>query len=96
MENLEKVEKLRERAEVTYEEARAALEENNWDLLDAMVALERAGKTKAPEKKNFSTSYEKQDDLVAVREKVEEQKKQKPQKAPYSTEHYQPDREWSR
>ena len=56
MENLEKVEKLRERAEVTYEEARAALEENNWDLLDAMVALERAGKTKAPEKKNFSTS----------------------------------------
>ena len=46
MDNLEKVEKLRERANVSYEEARTALEENNWDLLDAMVALEKAGRTR--------------------------------------------------
>ena len=35
----EKVEKLRERANVTYEEARDALNEANGDLLDAMVLL---------------------------------------------------------
>ncbi len=43
MENIEKVEKLRERANVTYEEAKLALEENNWDILDAMVSLEKQG-----------------------------------------------------
>lgn len=40
MEQLEKVEKLRARANVTYEEAKEALEASNWDLLDAMVYLE--------------------------------------------------------
>ena len=42
MDNLEKVDKLRERANVSYEEAKAALEANGWDLLDAMVYLEKA------------------------------------------------------
>ena len=37
MEQLEKVEKLRERADVSYEEAKEALEDCDWDLLDAMV-----------------------------------------------------------
>ncbi len=75
MENIEKVEKLRERANVTYEEARQALEENNWDLLDAMVSLERQGKTKRPEQENYSTSYEHQDNIVDVQKKVEDEKK---------------------
>lgn len=44
MENYEKVEKLRERANVSYEEAKEALEQNNWDILDAMIALEKSGK----------------------------------------------------
>ena len=48
MDKLEKVEKLRERANVSYEEAKAALEANDWDLLDAMVALEKSGKTDSP------------------------------------------------
>ena len=42
--NLEMVEKIREKANVTYEEAKDALERNNWDMLDAMVDLERAGR----------------------------------------------------
>ena len=41
---LEQVEALRARAEVSYEEARAALEDSGGDLLDALISLERAGK----------------------------------------------------
>ena len=37
----EKVEKLRERANVSYEEAKNALERSNGDMLDAMILLER-------------------------------------------------------
>lgn len=77
MDNLEKVEKLRERAQVSYEEAKAALEANNWDLLDAMVSLEKQGKTEGPSKPNFSTSYEQQDNYLKVQEKVEEQRKER-------------------
>lgn len=55
MENYEKVEKLRERANVSYEEAKEALENNNWDILDAMIALEKSGKTAGPEKTSYST-----------------------------------------
>ena len=43
MEMIEKVERLREKADVTYEEAKAALEQSDGDLLDAMVLLERQG-----------------------------------------------------
>lgn len=45
MERYEMAELLSKKAGVSLEEARAALEENNWDLLDAMIALERAHKT---------------------------------------------------
>lgn len=75
MESFEKVEKLREHANVTYEEAKEALEACNWDLLDAMVYLEKAGKTKAPERETYSTSYEDQEQFVSVKDKVQEQKK---------------------
>lgn len=41
MENYEKAELLAKKAHVTLERARQALLENDWDILDAMVALER-------------------------------------------------------
>lgn len=44
MDNFEKVEKLRQRANVSYEEAREALDAANGDLLDAMIYLEKKGK----------------------------------------------------
>ena len=53
MEQLEKVEKLRERADVSYEEAKEALEACDWDLLDAMVWLEKRGKVKGPSKESL-------------------------------------------
>ncbi len=44
MTNFEMVEMLRQKADITYEEAKTALELANWDLLDAMLVLEREGK----------------------------------------------------
>ena len=44
MENLEKVEKLRKKADISYEEAKEILEECDWDLLDAVIKLESMGK----------------------------------------------------
>lgn len=47
MNHMEMVEKLRQRANVSYEEAKAALESAEWDMLDAMIELERQGKVRA-------------------------------------------------
>lgn len=45
MENFEKVEKLSKMAHISFTQAKRVLEDNNWDLVDAMVALEKEGKT---------------------------------------------------
>ena len=58
MQEQEKIEKLRQRADVSYEEARDALRACEGDLLDAMVYLERLGQAKAPEQTTFSTNAE--------------------------------------
>ena len=57
MDEFEKIEKLRTRANVTYEEAKAALAEANGDLLDAMIVLEKEGKVAKPEQQVHSTEY---------------------------------------
>ena len=44
MDHFEMVEKLRTKANVSYEEAKAALEKTDWDVLDALVLLEGEGK----------------------------------------------------
>lgn len=59
MDNFEKVEKLREKANVSYEEAKQALENSNWDILDAMIYLEQNGKVKGPEHTSYTTQCEK-------------------------------------
>ncbi len=56
MNRLEQIEKLREKADVTYEEARQALENADGDLLDAVIALEKQGKVAAPEGKGHFRS----------------------------------------
>ena len=58
MNEFEKVEKLREKANVTYEGAREALNQANGDLLDAMVILEQQGKVKSPEQTMYTTTQE--------------------------------------
>jgi len=44
MDHIEMVEKLREKTGLSYEEARAVLERSDWNLLDALIALEQEGK----------------------------------------------------
>ncbi|NLP36851.1 MAG: DUF4342 domain-containing protein [Firmicutes bacterium] len=48
MATIEQVEKLREKANVTYDEAKKALDACGGDLLDAIIYLERQGKVKPP------------------------------------------------
>ena len=46
MDKLNLVEKLREKTGITYEDAKSVLEINNWDILDAILDLEKARKSK--------------------------------------------------
>ena len=56
MENFEKVEVLREKANVSFEDAKMALEACNYDMLDAMIYLERQGKVNAGSTASYTTS----------------------------------------
>lgn len=55
MDNFEKVEKLRQKANVSYEEAKQALENCDWDLLDAMVYLEQSGRVHGSGQASYTT-----------------------------------------
>ena len=48
MTDFEKAEKLREKADVSFAEAKDALENANGDILDAMIYLEKQGKSTLP------------------------------------------------
>ena len=52
---IEQVEKLQERANVTYEEAKEALENCDGDILEALIKLEKEGKTAKPNGGSYST-----------------------------------------
>ncbi len=59
MERYEMAELLSQKAGVTLEEARQALADNDWDMLDAMVALERACRAEEP---SATVTFEGEDD----------------------------------
>ena len=56
MDNFEKVEKLVAKANVSYEEAKKALDEANGDMLDAMIILEKQGKVNGPQQSIYTTN----------------------------------------
>lgn len=58
MEILEKVEKIREKTGVSYEDAREALLNSNEDILDTIVYLEKKGKIPAPETSSYKSVFE--------------------------------------
>lgn len=66
MNNVEMIEKLMEKADVTYEEAKGVLESLNWNLLDALIALEKEGKMKKPEQTCYSTKQEIPEDFTSA------------------------------
>ena len=66
MATLELVERLRQHAEVSYDDAREALDACGDDLLDAIIYLERKGKI-SPPKSNGAYTTEKQAEPQAKR-----------------------------
>lgn len=72
MNDFEKIEKLREHADVTFEEAKEALNAANGDLLDAMIYLEKQGKAKSPSQSVYSTKYEDQKSYSSVKDTIHE------------------------
>ncbi len=71
MDHFEMVEKLRTKANVTYEEAKAALEASDWDMLDALVLLESEGKVNDSQGGKKYSTQEKQDKKFYVDVKPE-------------------------
>lgn len=74
MNDFEKIEKLRQHADVTFEEAKEALQAANGDLLDAMIYLEKQGKAKSPSQSVHSTKYEEQKQYSSVKESITKSK----------------------
>ncbi len=73
MEYLEMVEKLREKTNVSYEDARNALEATNYNMLDAIVYLEQQGKLPAPKSAVYSTEPQPQSAEFAQTQQAYEQ-----------------------
>lgn len=65
MTTLEQVEKLRTMADISYDEAKLALDATNGDLLEAIIYLEKQGKVNAPSGGGYYSS-EKTTDVNAV------------------------------
>jgi len=58
MEQIDMIEKLREKADLTYDEAKGVLEACGWNLLDALVALEKEGKLKETKSMDYTTKHD--------------------------------------
>ncbi len=66
MDLFEKVEKIRRIANVSFEEAKEALEQSNGDLLDAMIYLEKNGKVENAGMGTHSTENESTPEYEAI------------------------------
>lgn len=77
MEILEKVEKIREKTGVTYEEAKNALEASNNDILDAIVLLENQGKINGPKMQVYTTAAQDSSDEFQEAAKADQMKSEK-------------------
>lgn len=60
MVTLDQVEKLREKANISYDEAKAALEKTNGDILEAIIDLERQNRIQVPKGGGYYNSSNKQ------------------------------------
>jgi hypothetical protein len=73
MENFEKVEKLREKTGVSYEDAKKVLEQCNYDMLDAIIELERQGKVVEPKEGTYTAGAGKEMEHVKKFEIAQQQ-----------------------
>ena len=65
MDNLQKIEQLVSKAGCSYEDAKAALEGCGWDMIDAIISLEREGKVKKETVEHTAQNEEAQAEIVA-------------------------------
>lgn len=73
MDKLKLVEKLREKTGIKYEDAKRALEINNWDILEAILYLEKKGKVKGPSVSIFYTNeYKENYEKKSIESKFDE------------------------
>lgn len=74
MEKLEKVEKIREKTGVSYDDAKNALEACDYDVLDAIIYLEKLGKIAEPKTASYSTIPEQtsSDEFVKAQQTYQE------------------------
>lgn len=68
MEEIKIVEKLKNKANISYEEAKIVLERSNWDILDAMLYLEELGKVKRPNISIYFTNEDKENHKIEKNE----------------------------
>ena len=66
MNTMELIEKVREKTGVTYIDAKAALEMNNWDVVDAVVYIEKSKNTSAENRTSAESTTETNESLFAV------------------------------
>lgn len=66
MENHKLIDKLKNEANISYEEAKNALEKSSWDILDAFVYLEEKGEIQKPSVSIFYTNEYKENGEVTT------------------------------
>lgn len=74
-EKFDRAMKLSQRTGVSLEDAKAALNASDFDMLDAVVYLEQLGKTSAPQYSSYTTEQNVGADRTAVYDEVEEKSK---------------------
>jgi len=72
LEKLEKVELVRDRTGVSYEEARDYLEANDWDVVEAIIAIEKEKKNEAFETELNTMKVKGQDLLKRIKELIKQ------------------------
>lgn len=77
MERVELIDQLKDKTNISYEEAKEALENSSWDMLDAIVHLENLGKIEKPSVSIFYTneykeSYSNIGEIVNIKKDEEE------------------------
>ncbi len=80
MDHIEMVENLRQKANVSYSEAKESLEKANWDMLEAMILLENDGKIEKGTSSSSSKENEKKYEVVAATASVKNDHNEKVKK----------------
>jgi hypothetical protein len=71
MENHKLIDKLKNETNISYEEAKNAMEKSNWDILDAFVYLEEKGEIQKPSVSIFYTNEYKENSEVTINKNQE-------------------------